>query len=45
MPGFLLWVLMVLVCSEARMLSNSIRKMFLLYLFADFIWRNGLETL
>ena len=45
MPGFLLGVLTILVCGEASMLSDSIRKMFLFCLFADFIWRNGLETL
>ena len=37
--------LTVLVCGEASMLSDLIRKMFLLCLFADFIWRNGLKTL
>ena len=34
----------VLICGEASMLSASIRKMFQLCMFADFIWRNGLET-
>ena len=38
-------VLTVLVYGQASMLSDSIRKMFLLCLFADFICRNGLETL
>ena len=45
MPSFLLGRLTVLVCGQASVLSDSIRKMFLLCLFADFIWRNGLETL
>ena len=45
MPGFLSGGLTVLVCSEASMLSDSIRKMLLSCLFADFLWRNGLETL
>ena len=44
MPGFLSGGLTILVCSEASTLSDSVRKMFLLCLFADFIWRNGLET-
>ena len=45
MPGFLSGGLTVLVCGEASMLSDSIRKMLLSCLFADFLWRNGLETL
>ena len=36
--------LTVLGCGEANMLSASIRKMFHLCMFADFIWRNGPET-
>ena len=36
MPGFLSGRLTVLVCGQASMLSDSIRKMFLLCLFADF---------
>ena len=38
-------VLTVLVYGQESMLSDSISKMFLLCLFADFICRNGLETL
>ena len=45
MPGFLSGRLTVLVCGQASMLSDSIRKMFLLCLFADFFCTNGLETL
>ena len=44
MPGFLSEGLTVLICGEASMLSASIRKMFLLYMFADFTWRNSPET-
>ena len=44
MPGFLSGGLTVLFCSEARMFSASIRKMFHLSMFADFIWRNVPET-
>ena len=44
MQGFLLRGLTVLICDEASMLSASIRKMFHLCMFADFIWRNGPET-
>ena len=46
MPGFLSGGLTVLICAETSMLSASItRKMFVLCMFADFIWRNGPETL
>ena len=45
MPGFLSGGLTALVYGESSMLSDSIRKMFLLFLFADFLSRNGLETL
>ena len=38
-------VLTILVYGQGSMPSDSIRKMFLLCLFADFICRNGLETL
>ena len=44
MPGFLSGGLTVLICGEASMLSASIRKMFLLCMFADFTWRNSPET-
>ena len=44
MPGFLLGGLTVLICGEASMLSASIRKMFQLRMFANFIWRHGPET-
>ena len=44
MPGFLSGGLTVLICSVASMLSASIRKMFHLCMCADFIWRNGPET-
>ena len=44
MPGFLSGGLTVLICGEASILSASIREMFHLYMFADFTWRNGLET-
>ena len=44
MPGFLSGRLTVLICGVASMLSASIRKMFYLCMFADFIWRNGPET-
>ena len=37
MPGFLTGGLTVLICGEASMLSASIKKMFHLYMFADFI--------
>ena len=45
MPGFLSGGLTVLICGETSMLSASIRKMFLLCMFAYFIWKNGPETL
>ena len=46
MPGFLSGGLTVIICGETSMLSTSItRKMFVLCMFADFIWRNGPETL
>ena len=45
MPGFLSGGLTVLICGETSMLAASIRKMFLLCMCADFIWRNGPETL
>ena len=35
--------LIVLICGEASMLSSSIRKMFHLCMFVDFIWRHGPE--
>ena len=44
MPGFLSGGLTVLICGESSVLSASIRKMFHLCIFADFIWRNGPET-
>ena len=44
MPGFLSRGLTVLISGEAGMLSTSIMKMFHLWMFADFIWRNGPET-
>ena len=44
MPGFLLGGLTVLICGEASMRSASIRKMFHLRMFANFIWRHGPET-
>ena len=49
MPGFLSRafyrdVLTILVYGQASTLSDSITKMFLLCLFADFICKNGLET-
>ena len=44
MPGFLSGGLIILICGEASMLSASIRKMFHLFMFADFIWRHGPET-
>ena len=44
MPGFLSGGLTVLICSVASMLSASIRKKFHLCMCADFIWRNGPET-
>ena len=44
MPGFLSGGLTVLICGEASMLSASIRKMFHLSMFGDFIWRNVPET-
>ena len=37
MPGFLSGDLIALICGEASMLSTSIRKMFHLCMFADFI--------
>ena len=40
----LLGGLTVLICGEASMLSASIRKMFHLRMFANFIWRHGPET-
>ena len=43
MPGFLLGGLIALIFGEASMLSASIRKMFHLCMFADFIWRHSLE--
>ena len=43
MSGFLSVGLTVLICDEASMLSASIREMFYLCMFADFIWRNGPE--
>ena len=43
MPGFLSGGLTVLICGEASMLSASIRKMFYLCMFTDFIWRSGPE--
>ena len=42
--AFLLGGLSVLICGEASTLSASIRKMFHLCMFADFIWRHGPET-
>ena len=46
MPGLLSGGLTVLICGEASMLSASITgQMFHLCTFADFTWRNGLETL
>ena len=45
MHGFLSGGLTVLICGETSMLSASIRKMFLLCMFAYFIWKNGPETL
>ena len=44
MPGFLSRGLTVLISGEAGMLSTSIMKMFHLWMFADFIWRNDPET-
>ena len=44
MPGFLSGGLTILISGEASMLSTSIMKMFHLGMFADFIWRNGIET-
>ena len=44
MPGFLFGSLTVSVCVEPRMFAASIRKMFQLCIFADFIWRNVPET-
>ena len=44
MPGFLSGRLTVLICGVASMLSASIREMFYLCMFPDFIWRNGPET-
>ena len=44
MPGFLSGGFTVLICGEASMLCASIRKMFHLSVFADFIWRNVPET-
>ena len=41
--AFLSTGLTVLISGEASMLSASIRKMFHLCMFADFIWRNGLQ--
>ena len=41
---FLSGSLTVLICGEPSMLSNFIRKMFHLCMFADFIWRNVPET-
>ena len=42
--AFLLGDLIVLICGEASMLSASIRKMFHLCMFVNFIWRHGPET-
>ena len=44
MLSFLSGDLTVLVCSEASMLSTLIRIMFHLSMFANFIWRDVLET-
>ena len=44
MPGFLFGGLTVSVCVEPRMFAASIRKVFQLCIFADFIWRNVPET-
>ena len=45
MPGFLSGGLTVLICQVKRsMLRASMRKMFHLCMFADFIWRNRPET-
>ena len=41
----LLGGLTILTCGEASMLSASIRKMFPMSMFADFIWRNVPETI
>ena len=43
MPGFLSGGLTVLICGETSMLSASIRRIFHLCMFADFVWRNGPE--
>ena len=44
MPGFLSGGLTVLICGEEGVLRISIRKMFHLCMFADFIWSNGPDT-
>ena len=43
--GFLSGDLTVLICGEGSMLNALIRKMFYLCVLADFIWRNGPETI
>ena len=43
-PGFLSGGLTVFICGETSMFSASIRKMFLLSMFADFTQRNGPKT-
>ena len=42
--AFFLGGLTVLICGEASMLSASIRKMFHLCMFVDFIYRHGPES-
>ena len=44
MPGFLSGGLIILISGEASMLSTSIMKMFHLWMFANVIWSNGIET-
>ena len=44
MPGFLSGGLIILISGEASMLSTSIMKMFHLWMFANLIWRNDIET-
>ena len=45
MPGRLYGGLAVLIFVEASMLAASIRNMFQLCMFADFLWRNVPETI